>query len=154
MKPGALDVHLSVMLHGVRLDYAANAMAAAVFLKEHRDRHYVDAASVIPGSAEGLPRLPNERLYIEDPRGVRMTGKGVSPAVRKMLDEWNAETPRKLAVASPADAPTYLERADGTADVVDEDGFVEQGIDDLDKLEAIPVRPTSVVDTEIEGPRI
>ncbi|WP_406271990.1 hypothetical protein OH799_31840 [Nocardia sp. NBC_00881] len=68
------DVHLSVWLHGVRLDFAASAPAAYAFMQEHRARHYVDAATVVPGSAEGLPRLPNERLYLEpfkDPKGVQ-----------------------------------------------------------------------------------
>jgi hypothetical protein len=59
------DVHLSVWLHGMRLDFAASAPAARVFMREHRKRHYVDAVTVIPGSAAGLPRLPNERLYLE-----------------------------------------------------------------------------------------
>lgn len=62
-RPQDTDVHLSVVIHGVRLDYAASVTAARVFVKEHQDRHYVDAVSVIPGSAEGLPRLPNERLF-------------------------------------------------------------------------------------------
>ncbi|WP_433658272.1 hypothetical protein ACQPW1_40455 [Nocardia sp. CA-128927] len=56
-------MHLTVVLHGLRLDYAASPTAADNFVQEHRDHHYVDEATVIPGSPTGLDRLPNERLY-------------------------------------------------------------------------------------------
>ncbi|WP_067474041.1 hypothetical protein [Nocardia amamiensis] len=62
--PNDPDVHLSVFLHGVRLDFAACLTAALVFVQEHRERHYVDAVEVLP-DADGWPRLPNERLYLE-----------------------------------------------------------------------------------------
>lgn len=35
------------------------------FIEEHRKRHYVDAVHILPDNAEGWPRLPNERLYLE-----------------------------------------------------------------------------------------
>ncbi|MEV6388793.1 hypothetical protein SAMN04244553_2584 [Nocardia amikacinitolerans] len=62
--PGEPDVHLSVFLHGVRMDFAACLTAALVFVAEHRDRHYLDAVTVDTNAA-GHPRLPNERLYLE-----------------------------------------------------------------------------------------
>lgn len=63
--PHEPDVHLSVFLHGARFDFAACLTAALTFVEEHRKRHYVDAVNVLPDSAEGWPRLPNERLYLE-----------------------------------------------------------------------------------------
>jgi hypothetical protein len=62
--PNEVDVHLSVFVHGVRMDFAACLTAALCFVEEHRSRHYVDAVNVIPGDTNGIPRLPNERLYI------------------------------------------------------------------------------------------
>ncbi|MBF6192252.1 hypothetical protein [Nocardia implantans] len=63
--PHEPDVHLSVFLHGARFDFAACFTAAVLFVREHRKRHYVDAVHVLADSAEGWPRLPCERLYIE-----------------------------------------------------------------------------------------
>lgn len=62
--PSDPDVHLSVFLHGVRLDYAACLTAALVFIQEHQSRHYTDAVAVRLGHTKGLQRLPNERLYL------------------------------------------------------------------------------------------
>jgi hypothetical protein len=62
--PNEVDVHLSVFVHGVRMDFAACMTAALYFVEEHRSRHYVDAVNVIPGDTSGIPRLPNERLYL------------------------------------------------------------------------------------------
>lgn len=59
------DVHLSVHLHDVRMDFAACVTAALLFVQDWRTYHYHDAVSVIPGDTDGLPRLPNERLYLE-----------------------------------------------------------------------------------------
>ncbi len=64
-RPGDPDVHLSVFLHGARFDFAACRTAALEFVRDHRKRHYSDAVNVIPGDARGLPRLPNERLYLD-----------------------------------------------------------------------------------------
>ncbi|WP_330250499.1 hypothetical protein OG874_30280 [Nocardia sp. NBC_00565] len=58
-------MHLSVFVHGVRMDYAACLTAALVFVSEHRARHYLDAVNMLPGDTTGLRRLPNERLYLE-----------------------------------------------------------------------------------------
>ncbi|MBF6439746.1 hypothetical protein [Nocardia cyriacigeorgica] len=59
------DVHLSVHLHGIRMDFAARPAAAAEFLRDWRRHHHPDTATIVPGSAAGLPRLPNEILYTE-----------------------------------------------------------------------------------------
>ncbi|WP_433598817.1 hypothetical protein ACQPXH_24375 [Nocardia sp. CA-135953] len=63
-RPDLPDVHLSVFVHGVRMDFAACVTAARTFIEEHRARHYVDAVNVLPGDTTGLQRLPNERLYL------------------------------------------------------------------------------------------
>jgi hypothetical protein len=62
--PDEADVHLSVFVHGVRMDFAACLTAALCFIEDHRSRHYVDAVEVIHGDTSGIPRLPNERLYL------------------------------------------------------------------------------------------
>ncbi|WP_330232353.1 hypothetical protein OHA40_07580 [Nocardia sp. NBC_00508] len=64
-RPEEGDVHLSIQFHDVRLDFAACATAASRFAKDWRAYHYPDAVTVIPGDPVGLPRLPNERLYLE-----------------------------------------------------------------------------------------
>jgi hypothetical protein len=63
--PDEDDVHLSVHLHDVRMDFVACLTAALVFMQDWRTHHYPDAVTVIPGDTTGLPRLPNERLYLE-----------------------------------------------------------------------------------------
>ncbi|WP_062983448.1 hypothetical protein [Nocardia anaemiae] len=65
--PSDPDVHLSVFLHGVRFDFAVCLTAALIFVEDWRDHHYPDAVTVIPGPTHGLPRLPNERLYLPCP---------------------------------------------------------------------------------------
>jgi hypothetical protein len=52
-RPEEPDVHLSVFLHGARLDF------------DHQARHHADAMNVIPGDTTGLRRLPCERLFLE-----------------------------------------------------------------------------------------
>jgi hypothetical protein len=64
-RPDEPDVHLSVFLHGARFDFAACLTAALVFIQDHQARHYTDAVNVLPGNTNDLPRLPNERLYLE-----------------------------------------------------------------------------------------
>ncbi|MEV2223656.1 hypothetical protein AB0E01_27785 [Nocardia vinacea] len=63
--PAEADVRLSVQLHDVRMDYLACLTAALLFVQEWRAHHHPDAVTVIPGETAGLPRLPNERLYLE-----------------------------------------------------------------------------------------
>ncbi|MEV0294396.1 hypothetical protein [Nocardia sp. NPDC050710] len=63
--PHEQDVHLSVFLHGLRFDYKACVTAAFVFVQVWRDTHFEDAVTVFAGGTSGLPRLPNERLYLE-----------------------------------------------------------------------------------------
>ena len=62
--PNEPDVHLSVYLHGVQLDYAACMTAARVFVEQHQREHYFDAVNILPGDATVLQRLPGERLYL------------------------------------------------------------------------------------------
>jgi hypothetical protein len=62
--PHEQDVHLSVLLHGIRLDFAACMSAALAFIQEARAIQCCDAISVTPDDPQGLPRLPNERLYL------------------------------------------------------------------------------------------
>ncbi|MFE3443922.1 hypothetical protein ACFXNW_12880 [Nocardia sp. NPDC059180] len=64
-RPEEPDVHLSVQFHGLRLDFVACLTAAALFAREWRATHHADAAEIVPGVTAGLPRLPNERLYLE-----------------------------------------------------------------------------------------
>ncbi|MFE7802207.1 hypothetical protein [Nocardia sp. NPDC057440] len=70
----------------------------------------------------------------------------IAPPVRALLAVFHEDTARKLAIA-PTDSPPIVHRSDGTLCTVDENGWPEL-YDDLDKLEAIPIRPTSVRDTE------
>ncbi|WP_280251616.1 hypothetical protein [Nocardia abscessus] len=49
----------------MRLEFAACLTAASIFVQDWRTHHYHDAVTVIPGDTAGLPRLPNERLYLE-----------------------------------------------------------------------------------------
>ncbi|BDU01729.1 MULTISPECIES: hypothetical protein [Nocardia] len=64
-RPEEDDVHLSIQFHDLRLEFAACATAASRFIEDWRAYHYPDAVTVVPGDPTGLPRLPNERLYLE-----------------------------------------------------------------------------------------
>lgn len=59
-RPHEPDIHLSIYLHGNRFDYLACRTAAEHFLHEWHPR----TATIVPGIAVDLPRLPNERLYL------------------------------------------------------------------------------------------
>ncbi|WP_067464004.1 hypothetical protein [Nocardia amamiensis] len=63
-RPGEPDLHLSIFLHGTRLDYAACRTAALRFIAEWH-AHEREPITVIPGPTGGLSRLPCERLYLE-----------------------------------------------------------------------------------------
>lgn len=79
-RPEEDDVHLSVQFHDVRLDFAACLTAALHFVQDWRAYHYPDAVTVISGDAAGLPRLPNERLYLEPcQRDIRGAAIGEPP---------------------------------------------------------------------------
>ncbi|MFI9507042.1 hypothetical protein [Nocardia sp. NPDC052566] len=58
-------MHLSVFVQDARFDFAACLTAALLFVQDYRERHYPDAVNVLPGDTTGLPRLPNERLFLE-----------------------------------------------------------------------------------------
>ncbi|MEV0360703.1 hypothetical protein AB0H71_32065 [Nocardia sp. NPDC050697] len=62
--PDEPDVHLSIRLGGMSLDFVACLTAALIFVQEHAERRYVDAISVDSDCTSVFPRLPNERLYL------------------------------------------------------------------------------------------
>ncbi|MFQ6393596.1 hypothetical protein ACLMAJ_09095 [Nocardia sp. KC 131] len=70
----------------------------------------------------------------------------VASSVRELLEVFHEDTAHKLAIA-PTDSLPIVHGSDGTFRAVDEDGWPDV-YDDLDKLEALPVRPISVRDTE------
>ena len=59
------DVHLTLFLHGLHLEYRVRPTAAHLFLQEWTAHHGTDTAAVLPGCPRNLPRLPCERLYLE-----------------------------------------------------------------------------------------
>ncbi len=44
--------------------FAACLTAALIFVQDWNARHRPGAVTVLPGDPTGLPRLPNERLYL------------------------------------------------------------------------------------------
>ncbi|WP_454200049.1 hypothetical protein [Nocardia sp. Marseille-Q1738] len=62
-RPDEPDFHLSIILQGARLDYAACRTAALRFITEWHARQH-QPITVIPGPTHGLTRLPCERLYL------------------------------------------------------------------------------------------
>ncbi|WP_054815110.1 hypothetical protein [Nocardia arizonensis] len=71
-RPHEPDVQLSIFLHGIRFDFLACRTAALTFIDDHNRRHYVDAAAILPRTADH-PRLPNERLYLSARGELRAT---------------------------------------------------------------------------------
>ncbi|MEV0356577.1 hypothetical protein AB0H71_10990 [Nocardia sp. NPDC050697] len=65
-RPDEPDVHLSIQLRGIPLDFVACRTAAMIFVQEHSERRYVDAVSVDTDCAPLFSRLPNERLYLTE----------------------------------------------------------------------------------------
>ncbi|WP_327110926.1 hypothetical protein OHB12_24290 [Nocardia sp. NBC_01730] len=63
--PDEPDVHLCVHLRGVQFHFAACLSAAKVFVQEHLRCRYADDVKVLPGDTGGLPRMANERLFLE-----------------------------------------------------------------------------------------
>ncbi|WP_157120081.1 hypothetical protein [Nocardia fusca] len=59
------DVHLTVFLHGLRLDYRVHPTAAERFLQEWTAHHGAHTAAVLRAEPANLPRLPCERLYLD-----------------------------------------------------------------------------------------
>ena len=60
-----IDVHLTIHLHGLRMNFRAHPAAAERFLQEWIAHPGSHTATVLPGIPHGLPRLPCERLYHE-----------------------------------------------------------------------------------------
>ncbi|MFE7796779.1 hypothetical protein [Nocardia sp. NPDC057440] len=71
----------------------------------------------------------------------------VAPSVRALLAAFHEDTASKLELAPVESTPIY-QRADGSLSRVDEDGWISDSDTDLDKVDAITIMPTSVVDTE------
>ncbi|MGC4989977.1 hypothetical protein [Nocardia salmonicida] len=63
-RPDEPDIHLSVLLRGTHLDYAACETAALEFVRDWQTTRYFDDAQAVDRRTNGLPRLPNERLYL------------------------------------------------------------------------------------------
>lgn len=59
------DVHLTVFLHGIRLDYRAHCTAAERFLQEWTTHHGTHTAAILREDPADFPRLPCERLYLD-----------------------------------------------------------------------------------------
>ncbi len=64
-RPDEPDVHLSIQFHDIRMEFAACRTAAELFVREWRARHYHHAVTVLSDDPTGLPRLPNERLFLQ-----------------------------------------------------------------------------------------
>ena len=62
--PDEPDIHLAVQFPSVRIDFAACLTAALVFVCDVTARR-PGTVAVYPGHCGGLPRLPNERLYLQ-----------------------------------------------------------------------------------------
>ncbi len=62
-RPDEPDVRLSILISSVRMEFAACITAALVFVGDVTARR-PGTVSVYPGQCTGLPRLPNERLYL------------------------------------------------------------------------------------------
>ncbi len=63
-RPDEPDVRLSVLISSVRMEFAACVTAALVFVCDVA-AHRPGTVAVHPGRCTGLPRLPNERLYLQ-----------------------------------------------------------------------------------------
>ncbi|MGW0329015.1 hypothetical protein [Nocardia sp. NPDC003183] len=63
-RPDEPDIRLSVELSGVRVYFAACLTAALVFVCDVAARR-PGTVAVYPGHCAGLPRLPNERLFLQ-----------------------------------------------------------------------------------------
>lgn len=63
-RPQEADVHLSVFLHGLRMDFRACMTAASVFVQEWRHMHWHEPVQVFTDDGSQYPRLPCERLYL------------------------------------------------------------------------------------------
>jgi len=71
----------------------------------------------------------------------------IAPSVRALLATFNADTQDKLDLAPIDSAPIY-EGADGSLSRV-VDGWVSDSDAELDKVDVITIRPTSVRDGEV-----
>ncbi len=63
-RPDEPDVRLTVRISSVRMDFAACLTAALVFVCDVA-AYRPGTVAVYPGRCTGLPRLPNERLFLQ-----------------------------------------------------------------------------------------
>lgn len=61
--PDEPDVRISIEFSSVRMDFVACLTAALVFVCDVAARR-PGTVAIYPGHCTGLPRLPNERLYL------------------------------------------------------------------------------------------
>ncbi len=61
--PEEPDIRLMVQFATIRMEFAACLTAALVFVQDVAGGRAFDV-SVVAGQCAGLPRLPNERLYL------------------------------------------------------------------------------------------
>lgn len=71
----------------------------------------------------------------------------VAASVRALLAAFHEDTASKLALAPLECTPIY-QHAEGSLCRVNEDGWISDSDSDLDKVDAITITPTGVVDTE------
>ncbi|WP_330250852.1 hypothetical protein OG874_32280 [Nocardia sp. NBC_00565] len=71
----------------------------------------------------------------------------IAPTVRALLAAFHTDTASKLELA-PLESTPICQRSDGSLCRVDEDGWISDS--DLDKVDAITIMPTSVVDKNRE----
>ncbi|MFF2392667.1 hypothetical protein [Nocardia sp. NPDC058114] len=62
--PDEPDIHLAIQFPSVRMEFAACLTAALVFVCDVA-AHRPGTVAVYPSHCTGLPRLPNERLYLQ-----------------------------------------------------------------------------------------
>ncbi|TCJ96487.1 hypothetical protein [Nocardia alba] len=62
--PDEPDIHLAIQFPSVRMEFAACLTAALVFVCDVAARR-PGTVAVYPSHCTGLPRLPNERLYLQ-----------------------------------------------------------------------------------------
>ena len=73
----------------------------------------------------------------------------IAPTVRALLAAFHTDTASKLELA-PLESTPICQRSDGSLCRVDEDGWISDSDSDLDKVDAITIMPTSVVDKNRE----
>jgi hypothetical protein len=113
-QPEEADVHLSVHLEGVRMDFAACLTAALLFVQDFGGHHYPDTVAVLFGDTTGLRRLPmnastsnpdesNGSRLVPGTEGVRR-GRSSAPAI-PMPNPGSVISFERSCTATPARLP-------------------------------------------------